>query len=196
MTVFGLTGNIGCGKSTVGKILTESGFLHIDADYIGRMDAEPGTAANEEIRRVFGSMYFDENSNLLRKKLGAHVFANPKELAKLNAILHPAIKDEIKRQVEKGKAADPCRHIVVEAAVLFEAEMSALVEKVILVTADDDVRLQRVMARDGLPAEQIRQRMNNQMSQDEKRKMSDYVIENNGNLCDLQKNVALFLYEL
>ena len=74
--------------------------------------------------------------------------------------------------------------------------MSALVEKVILVTADDDVRLQRVMARDGLPAEQIRQRMNNQMSQDEKRKMSDYVIENNGNLCDLQKNVALFLYEL
>ena len=193
MTVFGLTGNIGSGKSTVGKMLAEAGFVHIDADYIGKVAARPGTAANEEIRRTFGDEYFDEGGNLLRKKLGAHVFADPAELAKLNAILHPAIRAEITAQIEANLRQDPKRHIVVEAAIMLEAGMDDLVDKVIVAAADDEVRLQRVMARDNLPREQILERMANQMSQQEKIRRADYVIDNGSDLAALRRSVNDFL---
>lgn len=193
MTVFGLTGNIGSGKSTVGKLLVESGFVHIDADYIGKVSAEPGTAANAEIKRVFGEEYFDEHNNLYRKKLGALVFANPDELKKLNNILHPAIRQEIKNQIEESLKNNPEKHIIVEAAIMFEAGMNDVVDQVILVTADEDVRLKRVMERDSLPEEQIKQRMNNQMEQSEKEKLADYLINNNSDFAELKVNVRVFL---
>ncbi len=196
MTVFGLTGNIGCGKSTVGKLLAAAGFVHIDADYIGKLAAEPGTAANAEIRRAFGAEYFDGDGRLLRKKLGAHVFADPAELAKLNAILHPAVRAEIRAQIADNLRRNPQRHIVVEAAILLETGMADLVDKIIVVAASDEVRLQRVMARDGLPREQILERMANQMSQQEKIQRADYVIDNDGDAAALQQAVEDWLQSL
>lgn len=196
MTVFGLTGNIGSGKSTVGKMLAAAGCVHIDADYIGKVAAEPGTTANEEIRSAFGDEYFDEGGNLLRKKLGAHVFADPAELAKLNAILHPAIRAEMKRQIDESLERDPRRHIVVEAAIMLETGMVDLVDKVIVVAAADEIRLQRVMARDGLPREQILERMTNQMSQQEKIRRADYVIDNGGDVDALRIAVEEFLHKI
>lgn len=193
MTVFGLTGNIGSGKSTVGKLLAAAGFVHIDADYIGKLAAEPGTAANAEIRRAFGGEYFDGEGRLLRKKLGAHVFADPEELAKLNAILHPAIRAELAAQIADNLRRNPPRHIVVEAAILLETEMTDLVDKIIVVAASDEVRLQRVMARDGLSREQVLERMSSQMSQQEKIQRADYVIDNNGDAAALQQAVKDWL---
>lgn len=196
MTVFGLTGNIGSGKSTVGKMLAAAGWVHIDADYIGKVAAEPGTAANEEIRRTFGGEYFDEDSNLNRKKLGAYVFADPSELAKLNAILHPAIRAEMKRRIDKSLERDSQRHIVVEAAIMLETGMDDLVDKIIVVAAADKIRLRRVMARDNMPREQILERMANQMSQQEKIRLADYVIDNSSDVAALRQAVEEFLQKI
>lgn len=193
MTVFGLTGNIGSGKSTVGRLLQKAGFAYIDADYLGKTAAEPGTFANAEIKRVFGTEYFDENGNLLRKKMGTLVFANPHELAKLNSILHPAIKMMIKDGITESLQKNPQKHIMVEAAIMFESGMNDVVEKVILVAADEEIRLKRVMERDSLTEEQVRQRMKNQMEQSEKEKLSDYIIANNGDFAELELNVQCFL---
>lgn len=196
MTVFGLTGNIGSGKSTVGKMLAAAGWVHIDADYIGKVAAEPGTAANEEIRRTFGGEYFDEDGNLNRKKLGAYVFADPSELAKLNAILHPAIRAEMKRRIDKSLERDSQRHIVVEAAIMLETGMDDLVDKIIVVAAADKIRLRRVMARDNMPREQILERMANQMSQQEKIRLADYVIDNSSDVAALRQAVEEFLQKI
>ena len=196
MVVFGLTGNIGSGKSTVAKILTEYGFYHIDADQIGRLVVEPGTPANLQLQKVFGKDFFDENNNLLRKKLGARVFADADALQKLNDITHPAINAEIIRQIAEVKEQNPEQNIILEAAVLFEAGMEALADSVVLVFADDDIRLQRVTARDGLTEEKVKDRMNSQMPQTKKRELSQYVIYNNGSLADLRQNVAEFAENL
>ena len=196
MTVFGLTGNIGSGKSTVGKMLAAAGWVHIDADYIGKVAAEPGTAANEEIRRTFGGEYFDEDGNLNRKKLGAYVFADQSELAKLNAILHPAIRAEMKRRIDKSLERDSQRHIVVEAAIMLETGMDDLVDKIIVVAAADKIRLRRVMARDNMPREQILERMANQMSQQEKIRLADYVIDNSSDVAALRQAVEEFLQKI
>ena len=193
MTVWGLTGNIGCGKSTVGKMLAKKGFHHIDADQIGRSVAEPGMPANLQLQKAFGKEYFDEQGNLLRKKLGEYVFSDNAALRKLNDITHPAINAEIVRQIKKIQNEHPDDHIVLEAAVLFESGMENLVDSVVLVFADDDVRLKRVMERDGLAENLVRDRMNSQMSQEEKRMLSQYVIHNNGNLDDLNIAVSKFI---
>ena len=196
MTVVGLTGNIGSGKSTVGKLLAEAGFLHIDADLVGRMVVEPGRPANAELRREFGDEFFDERGNLRRKELGAYVFARPERLRRLNEITHPAIGEEIAAEIAAGKKQDPVRHIVVEAALLLESGMDTLVDRILLVTADTEIRLKRVMARDGLDPRLIRDRMARQMSQEEKEKIADYRIVNNGTLSELETQVAAFLAAL
>ena len=193
MTVWGLTGNIGCGKSTVGKILAKIGFHHIDADQIGHLVAEPGMPANLQLQKAFGKEYFDEQGNLLRKKLGAYVFSDAAALKKLNDITHPAINAEIIRQIAEIQKESPNDNIVLEAAVLFESGMENLVDSVILVFADDDIRLKRVMERDGLPQNLVQDRMNSQMSQEKKRLLSQYVIYNNGNLDDLNQAVLNFV---
>ncbi len=196
MAVFGLTGNIGSGKSTVGKLLAAAGFLHIDADFVGRIVVEPGRPANAELRREFGAEFFDEAGHLRRKKLGAYVFARPERLRRLNEITHPAIREEILARIAAGKSQNPLRHIVVEAALLLETGMDSLVDRVLLVTAADEIRLKRVMARDGLEPRLIRDRMARQMRQEEKEKFADYHIVNDGTLSELKTQVAAFLSSL
>lgn len=196
MTVFGLTGNIGSGKSTVGKILSEYGFLHIDADRVGHLVVEPGMPANIKIKEIFGKEYFDDLGNLNRKKLGSYVFSNKEALQKLNDITHPAIKDYIVKQIEYIQKTQPNKHIIVEAALLFEAGMQKLVDKVIVVIAEDSKRLSRVVARDNLAEDLIKDRMKNQIDQEIKKQLADYVIENNGDVSELTNNIVLFLESL
>ncbi|MGI5825499.1 MAG: dephospho-CoA kinase [Bacillota bacterium] len=193
MTVFGLTGNIGSGKSTVGRILAEAGFFHIDADQVGHFVVEPGQPANKKLQKIFGMDFFDAEERLQRKKLGAYVFSNKEALQQLNSVTHPAINDEIIKRITESQKCEPNRHIVLEAALLLEAGMESLVESVILVAAADDIRLRRVMERDGLSEKLVKDRMNNQMSQQKKAEKAAYVIENNGDLQDLRQAAAEFL---
>ena len=179
MTVIGLTGNIGSGKSTAAKILTEWGCKHIDADEVGHLVAEPGQPGNLALQKAFGKQFFDDQGNLKRKKLGALVFADPEQLKLLNDILHPAIKEYILQQVNSYKAENNQSVIILEAAILIEAGFDSLIDEIWLVIADDQIRINRVMTRDGMSEQAVRDRMARQMPQSEKMKYADRIIVNN-----------------
>lgn len=190
MTVIGLTGNIGSGKTTVGRILEgEMGCVCLNADYIGRLVAEPGGEAYDELKACFGADYFLPDGSLNRPKLAALVFNDKAALSRLNAITHPAVKRYLRREIDR-LAADAARVIVVEAALLVEADYLDLLDELWLVWADDDVRLPRVMARDNATAEQAKSRMDNQMPQDEKAKYAKRILHNNSDEESLRREVA------
>lgn len=191
MTVIGLTGNIGSGKTTVSRLLAdEYGCFYLNADKIGRLVAEPGGEAYDELRNAFGDAYFLSDGKLDRPAMAELVFHNRAELERLNGIMHPAILRHIKRRINEIHKAEPQSIIIVEAALLIEADYLGILDSLWLVWADDAVRLRRVMARDGISAEQAQARMNNQMSQQEKLKYAQYVLHNNDGINELKNELA------
>lgn len=191
MTVIGLTGNIGSGKTTVGRILeSEMACTCLNADYIGRVVAEPGGDAYDELFACFGADYFLADGSLNRPKMAALVFNDKAALTKLNAITHPAVKRYIRREIDHivGERQDAV--VVVEAALLIEADYLDLLDELWLVWADDEIRLKRVMARDNATAEQAKSRMDNQMPQDEKRKYARRIVHNNSDEENLHREVV------
>ncbi len=191
MTVIGLTGNIGSGKTTVSRLLAdEYGCFYISADNIGRLVAEPGGEAYDELRDAFGDAYFLSDGKLDRPAMAELVFHDRTELERLNGIMHPAILRHIKRRINEIHKAEPQGIIIVEAALLIEADYLGILDSLWLVWADDAVRLRRVMDRDSISAEQAQARMNNQMSQQEKLKYAQYVLHNNDGINELKNELA------
>lgn len=179
VAVIGLTGNIGSGKTTVCQMLAKRGCLCLNADLLGRSVSEPGGEAYQQLRESFGADYFSPEGELLRPRMAELVFNNQHELAKLNGIIHPAVRRALCQKIAAAQAERPERVIVVEAALLVEADYLPLLDQLWLVWADDAVRLARVMARDKLSREQALARMNNQMPQAEKAKYARYIVHNN-----------------
>lgn len=191
MTVIGLTGNIGSGKTTVGRILeNEMGCVCLNTDYIGRLVAEPDGEAYDELWGEFGAEYFLPDGHLDRPKLAALVFNNKAALARLNEITHPAVKRYLQKEIARIAAESPQQIVVVEAALLVEADYLDLLDELWLVWADDDVRLERVMARDGASREQAQSRMRNQMPQSEKAKYAQRIVHNNSDEESLRSELA------
>lgn len=191
MTVIGVTGNIGSGKTTVSRLLAEEyNCYYLNADDIGRAVAEPGGEAYAGLRAAFGDKHFLPDGRLDRPAMAELVFHDKRELERLNGIMHPAILRHIQREIDAVHQADPAQVIIVEAALLIEANYLGILDKLWLVWADDDVRLQRVMARDNITAEQARARMNNQMPQQEKLKYAQYVLHNNEGINELKNELA------
>jgi len=189
MTVIGLTGNIGSGKSSVSRLLQERGCKMINADDVGRIVVEPGQSGNIAIRENFGAEFFDENGNLLRKKLGAHVFADPARVELLDSILHPTIDNYMYKMIDDYYAEDPECVIILEAAIIFETGFQDVLDEIWVVAADDEIRVQRVMARDGISEAAVRDRIANQLPQADKIAQADRVVWNNGDLAELKENV-------
>lgn len=190
MTVIGLTGNIGSGKSTVTKLLAENHNCHIiNADIVGREVVEPNGLAYAQLHMAFGVEYFDEFGKLIRPKMAELVFNNKKALELLNSITHPAIIEDIENKVQKIYASDQNADIIVEAAVLIEADMIGIMDEIWLVLADDEVRLARAMARDNADGEAIKARMNAQMPQSEKVKYATVLVHNNSDIDTLKASL-------
>ena len=184
MLVVGLTGNIGCGKSSLSEILRQNSIDVIDADIISR-EIMDNKSLLTEIFNSFGEQIKREDGSLDRKKLGSIVFANDEKLIKLNNITHPAIKKEIKKRVEDIKANN--RNIViVDAALLVEGNFLDLVDKLIVITCDEKTQIDRIVSRDNFTREEAISRIKSQMSQDEKLKFGDYIIDNSGDMNDLK----------
>lgn len=189
--LIGLTGGIGSGKSTVSGYLEKQGITVVDADRISRLVVMPGSEALDEIKDVFGEEYILPDGNLDRKKLGRYVFSDRTALWKLNYIMSNRIGQEIDRQI-KASTTDIT---VLDAATLIESGYDTLVDALWIVDADDEVRIKRVMERDGATRQEVLDRMGNQMTREERLARECTVIDNSGSVEETYENVRRALDE-
>jgi dephospho-CoA kinase len=182
----GLSGGIGSGKSTVAKILTDLGAVVIDADVIAREALEPGQIGYENTILTFGEIVLTESGSIDRKKLAELVFQNPEQLAKLEAIIHPAVIDRVTQIRESLPATST---VVYDTPLMFEKQLQSQFDKVLVVSADTELRRSRLLDR-GLELKDINARMANQASDEQRETIADFVIQNNGSLAQLHEQVA------
>lgn len=176
--VVGLTGQTGAGKSTVSRIFSENGFAVINADHIAHDITGKGSKCLAEIQDVFGSEIMNSDGTLNRKGLAAIVFSDQKKLEMLNSITYPYITSEILKEIRRLSLTGE-KLILLDAPTLFESRADDFCELIISVVADSDVRMQRIVSRDGLSEEQALRRMNSQLDEDYFISHSDYIIRNN-----------------
>jgi dephospho-CoA kinase len=192
--VIGLTGGIGSGKSTVAAMLGELGALVIDADKIGHEVYLPGTEGFRRVVDAFGADVVAPDGTIDRRRLGARVFADPAALARLNALVHPLIGDEIRGRIQTALAAkesataDAARPIVIEAAIMLEAGWRFF-DRIWVVVVSREVAIARVTASRGLARHEVEQRIDAQLSNEERRRIADLVIENDGTIAELRAKV-------
>jgi dephospho-CoA kinase len=189
MLLAGLTGGIATGKSTVSRLFVECGARLIDADVLAREVVAPGRPALQRIVEAFGREVLRPDGTLDRDRLGKAVFGDPARLEQLNAIVHPyvAVAQEQRSREIAGK--EPHAVIVYDAALLIEAGAHKRMDKIIVVTADEQTQLARLKARDRLPAEEARKRVTAQMPLADKVKLADYVIDGTLPMEQLRKEV-------
>ncbi|QNQ83988.1 dephospho-CoA kinase [Lactobacillus sp. PV037] len=193
MTYFlGLTGGIATGKSTVDKLFREKKIPIIDADKIAHQLMLPNEKNYNEIVKNFGNKVLASDLTIDRKKLGEIVFSDKIKLTLLNDITHPNIITEIKNQMAQlEKREEPL--VVLDIPLLFEEKLEYLCEGVLLISAPKQLQLQRLMARNNLSQSQANQRIISQMPLVEKKKLADYVIENDQDLGVLKDKVIAIL---
>jgi dephospho-CoA kinase len=180
--VIGLTGGIGAGKSTVTQMLEELGAAVIDADKVGHQIYLPDLPAWREIVDAFGTGVLNADRSINRQALGKIVFASPEALHTLNRIVHPKMFDRMAELIDELRARGGMQAIVVEAAVLIEANWQPLVDQVWVVVASEAVVIDRLAKQRHLSPEQVRTRIAAQLSNDERLKHADVVIRNDGSL--------------
>ena len=173
MRKVGLTGGIGSGKSTICKIFSLLGASVYEADKEARLLLDEKEIKNKIIT-VLGKDVLDESGNIDRRKTAAKVFSDKQSLEKLNSIVHPAVKNHFEQWLKKQNA----KYIIKEAAILFESGANEGLDEVIAISSPEHLRIKRVMQRDGISEEQVRARMRNQWSDEEKIKKAQHVIVN------------------
>ena len=183
----GVTGGIGAGKSAAVRILAELGALVIDADRVGHDVYLPGTVGWGRVVADFGREVVAEDGSIDRKRLGARVFADRSALARLNAVVHPLIRDAIAARI--AAARDATQPIVVEAALLIEAKWDALVDEVWLVVARCEVIEQRLTSQRGMDRAAVAARTRAQLTDDERKAHADVVIDNSGTRDELRAQI-------
>lgn len=186
MKVIGLTGGIGSGKSTVATIFRVLGVpvFNSDKEAANLTKSKP---IQQEIIAVFGKGILTVDS-IDRKKLAAIVFNDKLKLEKLNAIIHPAVKSKF----ELWKSNQTVGFVVKEAAILIETGGHKVVDKVILVTCPEATRIKRVIKRDGVSVDQVKARIKNQLSEEEKIELADFVIKNDNNNLVIPQVLKIF----
>ena len=182
----GLSGGIGSGKSTVSKILSDFGAVVIDADVIAREVLLPGTSGYASAITAFGPGILDEKRSIDRKSLAKLVFENPNELAKLEAIVHPAV---IARVTQIRNSLPESAVVIYDTPLMFEKQLQGQFDKVLMVVSDKELRQTRLVER-GLELGDIEARMANQATDEQRISIADFVIENNGTQEQLQEQVA------
>jgi dephospho-CoA kinase len=185
--VAGLTGGIGSGKSTVSALLASLGAVVIDADIIARQVVEPGTPALTALVERFGAGILDSEGRLDRPALAAIAFASPESVADLNAITHPAVGAEIARRLED--LADTDDVVVLDVPLLVEGGRYPL-GLLVVVDCPEEVAVRRLVEERGMDEADVRRRMAAQASRAERLAAADVVIDNSGDLADLEPQVA------
>ena len=195
MKLVGLTGGIASGKSTVAKILGRLGAAIVDADALSREVVAPGHDGWNELVAAFGRDVVQADQTLDRQKLRTLIFNNPEARKKLEAIIHPRVRALAEQRIREHKDAGFVV-VVYEVPLLFEGNLQQWLRPVILVACDVNIQRQRLQARDGLDATAAQKHIDAQMSLEEKRRLADYVIENDGTLADLESQVRAVLAKI
>ena len=195
MKLVGLTGGIASGKSTVAEILKHQGAAIINADVLAREVVEPDRQAWTEIVNTFGTAVLQPDRALDRQKLRAIIFDDPDARKKLESIIHPQVRALAEQRIREHAAAGYAV-IVYEVPLLFEGNLQEWLRPVILVACDVDTQRNRLQSRDNLSAAQAQKHIDAQMSLEAKRRLADYVIENNGSLEDLKRQVQAVLEKI
>ena len=185
--ILGLTGGIATGKSTVVKVFKELGFPVVDADVIAREIVEVGTPALAEIVSMFGTEILQPDGSLDRKKLGALVFSDKEKRQKLNALLSPFLREAILSQIEMKK--DRASLVVVDIPLLYEGGYEKDMDQVAVVYVPETIQLDRLMERDHLTEQEAWQRINSQLSIEQKKQRADIVFDNQKTIQETKKLV-------
>ncbi|OAH56205.1 MULTISPECIES: dephospho-CoA kinase [Bacillaceae] len=193
--IIGLTGGIASGKSTVSNLLKEKGFTVIDADIAARVVVEPGQPVLEKIIEVFGPGIRTSDGALDRPALGKMVFRDEEKRKQLNEIIHPAVREWMIDQKEKAIIAGK-KTIILDIPLLFESDLTWMVEKTLLVYVDPETQMKRLMERNNYLEEEAKARIQSQMPIDEKRARADDIINNNGTIDETENQVNKWITQL
>lgn len=174
MRLFGITGGIGSGKSTIAAGLRAEGFAVYDTDSEAQRIMRDNPCVRSQIELLFGSDIY-EGDILNRTEVAKQVFADPALLRRLNSIVHPAVRFDLEEWAKRQ--TDIC---FAESAILFESGINEICEAVVFITAPEALRIERTMKRDNATQEQVLLRIHNQMADEERESMSDLVVCNDG----------------
>jgi dephospho-CoA kinase len=192
MKIFGLTGGIGSGKSTVATFFKQLSINVIDADQVAREVVAIGEPALAEIAKHFGQSTLLNDGNLDRAQLREIIFAEPAQKQWLEQLLHPRIRARIEQQLQQSTST----YTLLESPLLLETNQYELVEKVIVVDVDEHLQILRASQRDGASLEQIRKIMAAQLSRAERIHRADWIIDNSHSLAETQEQVAALHHAL
>ena len=194
----GLTGGIACGKSTVAAMLAKRGARLLQADTLAHQLYSPGTAVYDEILRRFGREILSDDGTVNRASLANIVF--PNRIAELNAIVHPAVIESQNQWMNEVERADPHAIAVVEAALIIEAGAASDFDKLIVVICDFERKVVRYAGRAGVSLDaaraEVERRSAAQLSDDEKARHANYIIDNSGSLDETEQQVEKIWVEL
>jgi len=183
-----ITGGIGSGKSSFARIIESKGYPVIKADELAKQLMSTHKTIRKKIILAFGEESYSGDS-LNTEHLAKIVFPDPEKTKILNSIVHPVVISEIKKLLDQETSP----LVFCEAALIFEARMTPLFDYIVLITADEQLRIRRVVERDKVSPEAVLSRMQNQMSEIEKNKRSHYIFENNGTLAELESKANLLI---
>ena len=175
--IYGLTGQTGAGKSTVAKMLSEKGYLTVDGDVAARAVVEKGSPILDKLAEAFGEDIIDTWGNLIRSALAQKAFSTEENRQKLNAITHPAVTQWSIDYIKKNLTAEH-KGVIIDAAAIFDSDIQRYCSKMIVVTAPQEVRLERILGRDGITRESAMLRINAQKDEQYYISRADIVIRN------------------
>lgn len=178
MLKIGITGGIGSGKSVVSNLFRILGVPVFEADKAGKEILDDDPEVKGSLRDLFGPGIFNENGFVDRKKLAAIIFSDEKALKEVNSIIHPAVRKYFSAWCDQQKGP----YIIHEAAILFESGFYRMMDYNILITADRETRISRVMERDAVSAAEVEKRISKQWDDKIKASLADVVIDNNNEL--------------
>lgn len=177
MLILGLTGKTGAGKSTVAACLKEKGCYIIDGDIIARQITEKGSDVLPILQKAFGEDILNENGELIRRTLAERAFSSKESTALLNSITHPVIKKRSEDEISRAEALG-YKTAIIDAAALLDSDCKDLCNKIIVVSSPEEIRLERILARDSITKQQAMTRINAQKSDEYYLSHADIIIRN------------------
>ncbi len=196
MLIVGVTGGVGSGKTTVSRIFEKEGAYLIDADQIARELVEPLRPSWREIIRLFGKEILNQDKTIDRKSLAEKAFADPEQRRLLNQILHPRIKRELVKRVRAIGRKDPHAIVIFDAPLLVETGFHQEMDKVVVVTSTKSQQIARLKKRSGMSETETRRIIASQLALEEKIKLADYIVRNEGSIQKTRREAREIFQEL